>query len=587
MSVSSAPATSAINPTTAAAGGAAGTGGTAGAAVVVQVLAAYGGDSVRNGLVQTLQSSAGPGNLLSGTITDIRGDGTFTLQTKAGVDLTLQRPPDVPLSVGSAVTLRLVATTPQPQVAILTVDGKVVSAPATATSAPPQFAAPAGSTLPLINPQPAALAGLPPATLASTLFATISLEDEVAIESALSGDTAVAASTADAPLQAEADSVVATLVRPAPPRVGGTPIATGTRYLATLSVGNADSDPAAPAARTVSTTPATPDEAGDPVEPAAASAAPDAADPAAQPPPATGQAAPAPAPLDLSNFKALATVLAGRVLATSTDTETLVDTAVGTLSIPVQETPPPIGASIQLKIIAVAPPITAEKPAAAPPPVSDNATPAPLLEEAAAALAPVAPALAQQLQAQLSLPPNDQLTSLILSFLGGLKAAGPTPARWPDPAVRKVLVETGHSDVAAKLDADASQIGRQRPAPPGDWSITVLPYLGSATSKPMRLYRRTPDAEEQQRGGGERFVVELEMVRLGALQFDGLVRERRFDLVLRSEKPLEDGLKQGIERTFRDSLLIAGWSGELSYARSGPVPMIPLPPEGSGVGLDA
>jgi hypothetical protein len=279
-------------------------------------------------------------------------------------------------------------------------------------------------------------------------------------------------------------------------------------------------------------------------------------------------------------------VLAGRVLSTSTDSETLVDTAVGTLSIPVQDVAPQIGAAIQLKIIAVAPPDPTEKPIQIKAPVLDTPRIQPLLQEAAQVLAPVMPALAQQIQAQLSLAPNDQLASLILSFLGGLKS-GPTPARWPDAPTRKALVEAGRSDIATKLDADASQIGQHRPAPPGEWAITVLPYLGLATTKPMKLYRRTPDAEEEQKGGGERFVIELELVRLGALQFDGLVRDRRFDLVLRSEKPLEADLRQVVERTYHDSLLIAGWSGELNYARSGPIPMIPLQPEAAGVGLSA
>lgn len=575
MSVSSAPPTSSVSQAAAASGSATGPA----AAIVVQVLAAYGGDSVRNGLVQTLQTSAGPSNILSGTITDVRADGTFTLRTKSGADFSLQRPPDLPLTVGSAVTVRIVAVAPQPQVAILTIDGKLVSSPTTGTIAPlpiaPPIAQPAAPP-PLTNPLPAAVPGLPPATLASTVFAAISLEDEVAIESALTGGGTVATQAADEAVQVEADSVVATLVRAAPARVGSAPIPPGTRYLTTLSVGNADAEPTAPAiARGLpAAAPAAPGEETDPVAPEQpAPAAPNPAQPAAP-------------PVDLAGFKALTTVLAGRVLATSTASETLVDTAVGTLSIPVQDAPPAIGAAIQLKITAVAPPDTTEKSVAVNAPIEDTQAQQPLLQEAARALAPFAPAVALQLQAQLSLPPNDQLAALILSFLGGLKRGEPQP-RWPDPPTRKALVEAGRGDIATRLDADASQIGQTRPAQPGDWSITVLPYLGLATTKPMRLYRRTPDEEEQSKGGGERFVIELEMVRLGALQFDGLVRERRFDLVLRSEKPLEQDLRKIVEQTFRDSLLIAGWSGELSYARSGPIPMIPLQPDSGGVGLSA
>jgi hypothetical protein len=587
MSVSSAPPTSAVSQAAAASGSATGPA----AAIVVQVLAAYGGDSVRNGLVQTLQTSVGPSKILSGTITDVRADGTFTLQTKSGAEFSLQRPPDLPLTVGSAVTLRLVAIAPQPQVAILTIDGKLVNGPPTGTTAPgpispgpippPPIAQPAAPP-PLTNPLPVAVPGLPPATLASTVFAAISLEDEVAIESALTGGGTVATQAAGDAIQAVADSVVATLLRAAPARVGSAPVPPGTRYLTSLVIGNADADPIAPIIVRGPPAAAPPEDGADPRAPV------DAEAPPAAPVAVTATATPNPPapPVDLTNFKALATVLAGRVLATSTDSETLVDTAVGTLSIPVQDAPPSIGAAIQLKIIAVAPPDTAEKALPIKAPVEDTPARQSQLLEAARALAPIAPALAQQIQTQLSLPPNDQLASLILSFLGGLKAGSPQP-RWPDPPTRKALVEASRGDVATKLDADASQIGQSRPAQPGDWSITVLPYLGLATTKPMRLYRRTPDEEEKSKGGGERFVIELEMVRLGALQFDGLVRERRFDLALRSEKPLDEGLRKIVEQTFRDSLLIAGWSGELTYARSGPVPMIPLQPEATGVGLSA
>ena len=600
MSLTSAAPTSSVSQAAAAAGTATGPA----QVVVVQVLAAYGGDSVRNGLVQTLQDAAGPGGIVSGTITAVRADGTFTLQTKAGPELMLHHPPELPLTVGSAVSVRIVSISPTPQVAILTIDGKLVSSQLTGTVSPPQGnpapAAPTAAPPPLVGSP-----GFQPATLASTLLAVISLEDEVAIEAALSGDGALAPLATQAAgdaVQADAQSVIATLVRSAPARLGSTPIPTGTRYLATLSIGSADGE--APATRpspgTVQPVPADPADVSGPADENAASktaTAPTVALPeetAAATDPALGEnvltpATPVPTPappLDLTNFTALSTVLAGRVLPTSSDSETFVDTAVGTLSIPVQDVPPPTGAAIQLKITAVAPPVTVEKPVAVKAPPEEVPPTQSLLQDAAQVLAPVVPALAQQIQAQLSLPPNDQLAALILNFLSGLKS-GPTPQRWPDPPARKALVDAGRSDLATRLDTEASQIGQTRPAPPGDWSITILPYLGLATTKPMRLYRRTPDEEEKQKGGGERFVIELQLVRLGAMQFDGLVRERRFDLVLRSEKPLEEPLRAMIERTFRDSLLISGWSGELSYARTGAVPLIPLQPDGGGVGLSA
>ncbi|HEV2674052.1 MAG TPA: hypothetical protein VGV37_05880 [Aliidongia sp.] len=589
MSVTSATPTSSVSQAAAAAGTATGPA----QVVVVQVLGAYGGDAVRNGLVQTLQDAAGPGSIVTGTVTDVRADGTFALQTKAGPELVLHHPPELPLTVGSAVAVRIVSISPTPQVAVLTVDGKLVSSQLTGTVVPPQPGTPPAPAT-MVPPLAAGTLPVLPATLASTLFAAISLEDEVAIEAALSGDggvTSLATQAAGDVVQADAQSVIATLLRPAPARLGSAPIAAGTRYLATLSIGTVESEPAdtIDARNPLGTVPPTPVDSDEPANLPTDNGTEGAADPAAPTlpqPPATAGTAPTAQPLDLANFTALTTVLAGRVLPTSSDSETLVETAVGTLSIPVQDMPPATGAAIQLKITAVAPPVSSEKPALPKTPVEDARQGQPALQDAAQILAPIAPALAQQIQAQLSLQPSDHLASLILNFLGGLKM-GPPPLRWPDPPIRKALVDAGRSDVATRLDTDASQIGQTRPAPPGDWSITILPYLGLATTKPMRLYRRTPGEEEREKGGGERFVIELQLVRLGAMQLDGLVRERRFDLVLRSEKSLDDGLRALVERTFRDSLLISGWSGEISYARTGAVPLIPLQPDGGAVGLSA
>jgi hypothetical protein len=445
MSVTGATPPSATSSVAAAAGAATG----ATQAVVVQVLASYGGDSVRNGLVQSLQDAAGPGGIVSGTITSVRADGTFTLQTAAGPELLLHHPPELPLTVGSAVALRIVSVSPTPQVAILTIDGKLVGSQLTSLPNAPQATPPQGNPGPVTaGSPPAGNPGLPPATLASTLFATLSFEDEVAIEAALSGDSSlapIATPPAGATIAADAASVIATLIRPAPARLGSTPIAPGTRYLATLSVGGAESEPAPTAGRTAGGTaqpvPADPTDvaddqaaadAGNAVA-AADDAAPTPAPPAATPSPnPAGASAPPQQPLDLSDFTALATTLAGRVLATSTNSETLVETALGTLSIPVQETPPQSGAAVQLKIVAVAPPVTPEKPAGDKP-ASEAPLAQPLLQDAARALAVEVPALAQQIQTQLSLPPTDQLAALILSF----RRAGPTPRsarRWSTPA---------------------------------------------------------------------------------------------------------------------------------------------------------
>lgn len=261
-----------------------------------------------------------------------------------------------------------------------------------------------------------------------------------------------------------------------------------------------------------------------------------------------------------------------------TDGETLVSTAVGTLSLPLGETLP-TGSAIQLKVAAVAPPAVRAVPhnaanavPAAPPAKST------LIEETSSALATASANLGSAIQTALAFEPGTNLAAALFGFLAGIQAGRPPP-RSLDPPLRKALIEAGRGDLASRLDTAAQTIGtvRSEPAPNG-WTVTVLPFLGSLSSEPMRLYRKAihdRDAEGKLRTG-QRFVLELELQRLGPLQFDGMVRERRFDLVLRSTTPLASDLQEELKQIFRDGMMIGGWAGELGFGRAGRYPLVPL-----------
>ncbi len=85
----------------------------------------------------------------------------------------------------------------------------------------------------------------------------------------------------------------------------------------------------------------------------------------------------------------------------------------------------------------------------------------------------------------------------------------------------------------------------------------------------------------------DRFMLEVELKRMGPLQFDGLVRERRFDLVVRSREPFVPALQSQIERAFQDGLLITGWNGEIGFGRIGKFPMTPDPESSAHLDLGA
>jgi hypothetical protein len=102
--------------------------------------------------------------------------------------------------------------------------------------------------------------------------------------------------------------------------------------------------------------------------------------------------------------------------------------------------------------------------------------------------------------------------------------------------------------------------------------------LGTLSREPVRVFTKPIQDEAQQKGGERpssgRVVVEVTLQRLGPMQFDGLVRDRRFDMVLRTDEDLESDLKAEIGRGFYDTLSQCSWGGDIAFGRIGKFPLV-------------
>lgn len=653
---------------------AAGTDPAAGTPTIIGILDARGPDRLASSISDVLHAASGPGNIITGRVAEIRPDGTVFLTTPSGAELSFRHPPEVPIEVGSTITLRLVAIVPAPQAVLLAVDGRSVAgllsragaaARSGATDLPPAAVTPAGTAAAIAGaPRPAGPADLG-ISIAAGLVATLG-RDSASAPAALPGaPVTVGAAAGSAPAvvaEAESAPVVAVLIRTAPPRPGVTAPVVGTRYLLSISaVAQPSGEPGAtlpPAARNPAIAPATlagPTLAAPAATPATATPTPalslpqetpatvpaSSATPLTEtgatlatspvvPPPAVTASAPSqvttaaalpsgttpspavagpspaaspspapapppqladdPAPPDLAGFTPQAALLAGRVAAPRQDGEILVETAVGTLALPQPAEAVPAGSAVHLRVTAVARPQptipTAATPSAAAASQlrgSDQAgpiVPQTALQQALAVLATLQPNLAKAASDAFVLQPGAQLAALIFGFLAGVQ--GGAAKRWTDSPARAALDALDHGELREKLDDDAVAIGSQSlPTAPDGWKITVLPYLGAASLQPARLYQRAAEARiEEEEGGaasaaGQRFVVEIELRRLGPLQFDGLVRERRFDLAIRSSQPFDATLQAEIGHIFRETIGISGYAGDLVFGRLARFPLLP------------
>jgi hypothetical protein len=241
--------------------------------------------------------------------------------------------------------------------------------------------------------------------------------------------------------------------------------------------------------------------------------------------------------------------------------ETLVATPIGVLALQRRLALPP-GTTIAFVVIDTI--IAASE--AAPVPARSSGWLA--LEEALFALLGPAPALAEQLRAELSPQSGAQLAGSLLFLLGALYQG-----TWPGPAIARALNASGQAKLAKRLAEDIAALRRLSEDPTtGDWRVLTLPLLLGNFPLAVRLYlnRKAPGPDDI------RFAIEVEFSRLGPLQLDGMVRNNRLILVLRSHRALTPELRQEMRAVFQRALSGSGLSGDLSFATAATFLVSPL-----------
>lgn len=257
--------------------------------------------------------------------------------------------------------------------------------------------------------------------------------------------------------------------------------------------------------------------------------------------------------------------LTGTVASNSYAGQPLVATSLGLLSLATPQTFPP-GTSLLLDIVGLpGPPAAAGSPA--PPPV-----PWPALTNAADILSRAAPEALTALAARLPQPGAQLAASLFTLFSAAVRGTQP---RWLT-GITDALDKVGRRDLAeAAIEEMDSLIGKTlRGRGSDDWQSWLLPLLVDGRIERIRLMTRPQprDEEEKNRRGqeGVRFLLDLDLSRLGPMQLDGLIRRdaRRFDMILRTHTPLPGEMRQDIRRIFTAALDGMGMTGEAGFQRT-------------------
>lgn len=210
------------------------------------------------------------------------------------------------------------------------------------------------------------------------------------------------------------------------------------------------------------------------------------------------------------------------------------------------------------------------RPTARPDPTADGDGPGyprhwSALEEALCALMEAAPIDRRDAAIPPGVPqPGPRLASGMLFFLSAI-AAGELSA-WFGKRPLETLTSLGRGDLVTGLSRDFAQAGRLFDAAGSEWRCLAMPLFDGDKVGPIHLFfRRGRGKEAGGRHAATRFIVDLALARLGDLQLDGLVRPRRFDLILRTRAPLPHHMRRDIAAIYESANEAGGTSGQIAF----------------------
>jgi hypothetical protein len=208
------------------------------------------------------------------------------------------------------------------------------------------------------------------------------------------------------------------------------------------------------------------------------------------------------------------------------------------------------------------------------------------LSEALQALQELRPAVAHDLISTVLPQTNARMTADVLFFLSALR--GGDLGDWLTPGAARLL-RRERPELLTRLGEEFRQIATLAREPTaGDWRIALVPFFNGSEIDQLRLYLRPygGDGEETEATPkGLRFILDVELSRLGRLQLDGLVRDdrKRLDLIVRSERPLAPAMQNDIRGIFEEANATTGVAGGLAF-QSAPPNFIEAAPESDAPG---
>ncbi len=230
---------------------------------------------------------------------------------------------------------------------------------------------------------------------------------------------------------------------------------------------------------------------------------------------------------------------------------------------------PPIAADVLAAAAPVSPAILAALPLGIPYFLTPE--PWPVMQEIAQILAQASAPLAQAFSNMIPNPATpQQMAPAALFFLAAMR--GGDIEGWLGGRAADAIRRAGRGDLITRLSQEGATLARMGAEPLGqEWKATSLPLSWQEQILKIPVYTKRSEDERgtgNERGEGMvRFVINLDLSRMGKMQMDALYREaaKRFDLILRSTQPFTKAAEHEMRGIFAGALEDIGLRGEMGF----------------------
>ncbi|MFA5040229.1 MAG: hypothetical protein WC464_01170 [Bdellovibrionales bacterium] len=267
---------------------------------------------------------------------------------------------------------------------------------------------------------------------------------------------------------------------------------------------------------------------------------------------AARQSVPAPAPNQI----------VATVVGTGTEGQLILKSGEATLFVKAQVSAP-VGATVLLAVEGVkdAPLVT----------LPTQETPAfEALPQALAALKQFSPHVFQNVMMNFLPRPTEALPAALMFLLSAFKQGNVRD--WLGSDAVESLKDAGKYDLLANLTKELGSAGKPaQDAVVGDWRSYPIPLFADQQYQALTLYVHSDrDARKDKSGkppglGHIRFLIDMKLSKLGAMQIDGFVKPKKLDMILRSEIVLPEGLHHELRTAYIKALDAAAYAGTLTF----------------------